>query len=304
MLLSGRVTANGVFGSPSAASLYGATSDEPDRYRFIGAGVEHAFSSATTSLDVGDSRAELLNGYEYRSQRAHLEVRSHGTEAGAVQVQPFVALSWRDAEGRYPDLNMSQTRTRAAAIGAIARHSGTRTFAQVRTDYSRGFDALGARVFSRNGAVSDVEFAKASLDATFIHSLAMRWRVRVDAQGQWSDADLPAGERFTFGGASFGRAFDPAELIGDSGAALSLQLEHLQTWRHVWLRQSSLYLQGDYGYARDNEFGSDEAASLTAGLKATFATMLAKLELSAPLMRAHDESLGNVRAFAQIQYVF
>lgn len=30
---------------------------------------------------------------------------------------------------------------------------------------------------------------------------------------------LPPGERFTFGGARFGRAFDPASLIGDSGAA-------------------------------------------------------------------------------------
>jgi hemolysin activation/secretion protein len=303
MLASARITANGVLGTHSAASVYGATSNETDRYQFLGAGVEHAFSSANVAVDFAESRAEHLSGYEYRSQRGRMEIRSL-QDVQSLQVSPFLAFTWRDAQGRYPDLEISDIRTRFAEIGAMARHSGELTFAQVRAGFARGLDAFGARAIALNGNVSDLTFSKTSLDTTLVHALAARWRLRVDVEGQWSNSDLPAGERFTFGGATWGRAFDPAELIGDSGAAVSLQLEHVQSWRQPWLRQSSVYLQGDYGYARDNEFGGADAASLTAGIRASFASMLTKLELSTPLMRAYDDSTNSVRAFAQVQLTF
>ena len=303
MLASARITANGLLNTRSAGSIYGATSNETDRYHFVGAGLEHAFASTNAAVDFSESRAELPSGYEYRSQRGRVEVRSH-IDAESLQIAPFVAMTWRDAHGRYPDLEISDMRTRSAELGAIARHSSERTFAHVRAGFARGFDALGARAFALNGAASDLTFSKTSLDTTIVHALAARWRLRADVEGQWSDSDLPAGERFTFGGATWGRAFDPAELIGDSGAAVSLQLEHVQSWRQTWLRQSSVYLQGDYGYARDNEFGDADAASITAGIRASFASMLTKLELSTPLMRATDDSTNGVRAFAQVQLTF
>jgi hemolysin activation/secretion protein len=303
MLVSGRITSNGVLGSHTAASLYGATSNETDRYQFVGAGIEHAFSSATATIDFSESRAEFSSGYQYESQRGRIELRSH-VDFDVLQIQPFLGLNWRDAHGRFPEIAISEMRTRSAELGAMARHSGERTFAQVRAGFARGFDAIGAYAYSRNGTVSDLSFSKTSFDTTIVHALAAKWRVRIDAEGQWSDSDLPAGERFAFGGATWGRAFDPAELIGDSGAAVSLQLEHVQVSRQTWLRQSSVYLQGDYGYARDNEFGDADAASLSAGLKASFASMLAKLELSTPVVRASNDSPSSVRAFAQVQFTF
>jgi hemolysin activation/secretion protein len=138
-----------------------------------------------------------------------------------------------------------------------------------------------------------------------VRTLSPRWRVRLDAQGQWSDADLPAGERFTFGGATFGRAFDPAELIGDKGAAVGVQLEHVQRWKQTWLQQSSVYVHSDYGYASDRYYGSDDAASVSAGIKAWLPSALARLELSVPMMRGVSERPSeDARAFAEIQISF
>ena len=211
----------------------------------------------------------------------------------------------RDAEGRYPEIRISQTRTRAFEVGAVTRYAHARTSAYVRSEFTRGIDALGARAFDISGAPADLSFSKVAVDAGVVRTLGTRWRVRVDAEGQWSDANLPAGERFAFGGATFGRAFDAAELIGDKGGALGVQLEHIQRWKHLWLQQSSLYVQSDYGYASDRVYGSDDAASLTAGMKAWLPSAMARLELSTPVMRAQsDEPTSDVRAFAEIQFSF
>jgi hemolysin activation/secretion protein len=222
-----------------------------------------------------------------------------------LRVRPFAAFTWRDAEGRYPRLQMSEVRSRVAEVGVTAQHSGDRTAGYSRAMFSRGLDVFGASSFVNNGSAPDVSFSKASFDLAVIRVLASQWRMRIDAEAQWSDADLPAGERFTFGGAQFGRAFDAAELTGDTGGAVSVQIERVQALRNRWLQQSSVYLQSDYGYARDHVYGSDTASSIAAGWKLAFTSILANLELSTPLQDGDgSSSADSVRAFAQLQILF
>jgi hemolysin activation/secretion protein len=46
------------------------------------------------------------------------------------------------------------------------------------------------------------------------------------AKGQWAFVPLLSSEQYTFGGNPLGRAYDPAELIGDRGASGSLELRY------------------------------------------------------------------------------
>lgn len=304
-IIAARTTFNGVLGSHSAVSLSGATSNEPDRYRYVGAGAQRRIGAVEARVDVADTHAKLSNDYEYHAQRARLELRKTVLESDTLRVEPLLGFMLRDARGEYPDARVSDVSTRTAEFGVIARQSGERTSGYARFGFSRGLDAFGASAFMRSGIERDLTFSKSSLDLALVHAFDARWLVRLDAEGQWTDVDLPAGERFAFGGSVFGRAFDPGELVGDRGAAISVQLERKQRWGGEWLRHTSLYLQGDYGWTRDNLFGDDDAASMTAGVKAAFASLIASLELSTPLDRSNENPhANNPRAFAQMQVRF
>jgi hemolysin activation/secretion protein len=304
-LLSGRATLNGALGTHSALSLYGATSDQPDRYRTVGSGLEWNFGDARARVDVADTRARFDNDYEYHSQRAWFGLYKSALRTEQLHVEGFFGFAARDAEGAYPDEVVSDVDTRVAEIGVLARQSGPKASGYARLGFARGTDLFGASVVTRNNYVPQLVFDKATLDMAYMRSLSRNWLVRVDGEGQWSDANLPSGERFSFGGSVLGRAFDPGELVGETGGALSVQLEYVHRWQGAWLRQSSVYAQSDYGYARDRYYGSDDAASMTAGIKGTFSSLLASLELSMPINQSLERSSdGGPRVFANMQMRF
>jgi hemolysin activation/secretion protein len=169
----------------------------------------------------------------------------------------------------------------------------------------QGIDDYGAFASPTQSVAPALSFTTATLGFIHVKALSPLWQLRCDFDGQWASQDLPAAERFTFGGARFGKAFDPAELIGDSGAALSLQIIRQVGKRTPWLEASRVYMQADYGYAYDNyERISQEAASITAGISGRVAALLASLELSQALKTANDEPLGHPRAFFYLQTQF
>ena len=304
VMISSRVTVNGAFGTHSALSLYGLTSDRPDRYRSMGAGVEWHTTDGRARVDISDTRAKFTNDYEFHAQRAQLEMYKSALRTETLRIEGFLGFAAREAEGAYPDERVSDIGTRVLEIGLLTRYSGERSSGYTRLGVARGIDGLGASAVTRSSFVPALDFEKATLDFAYVQVLATNWLVRVDGEGQWSDADLPAGERFAFGGSLFGRAFDPGAVIGDTGAALSLQLEYVQRWRGNWLRQGSLYAQSDYGYARDRVYGDDDAASLTAGIKGTFVSLLASLELSMPIDRTFERTDDDPRVFANMRMRF
>ena len=114
-----------------------------------------------------------------------------------------------------------------------------------------------------------------------------------------SNDSLPPGERFAFGGSRFGRAFDPATLIGDSGAAGSFQVEHLRNWQSAFLESGRVFIQADYDYSELNvSRQSMTAASVTMGFGARVASLLGSLELSHSLHDSRiDPNVGQPRVF-------
>lgn len=107
---------------------------------------------------------------------------------------------------------------------------------------SQGLGVLGADV---NGARGDESFFKVNMRASFAQQFGKALFLRMDASGQWSNDPLPAVERFSVGGASFGRAFEKGIINADRGVAGSSELA-LRPISSGKLRQSELYLFADY----------------------------------------------------------
>lgn len=301
-----RVTLNGVLGAEEAISLVGAASTDTDRYHYVGGSIEKRLGRVGTQLDVSSSRANFESNYSYATERARLELNGIGYDDGIWRIDPLAAVGGRNGAG-YGAANtlLSETNSRFLEAGFSARRLSSGGTTYLWSTFTRGIDALGASSWSLYGAPAELEFSKADIELLHVHSLAPLWRMRFDLDAQWSRDDLPTGERFTFGGARLGRAFDPAALIGDSGAALSIQLERQQRWKHPWFRGGKLYVQADYGYAEQHRAASDEAASMSLGLSTLIASAFASLELSHPLIRpeaATDSS--DLRAFFLMQVSF
>lgn len=81
---------------------------------------------------------------------------------------------------------------------------------------SRGLGILGAKVADPTG---DATFFKVNGRAGVDQALGRRATLRLRASGQWTRDPLPAIERFTVGGADFGRAFETGVLNADRGFA-------------------------------------------------------------------------------------
>jgi hemolysin activation/secretion protein len=70
--------------------------------------------------------------------------------------------------------------------------------------------------------------------------------------GQWSDEPLLSPEQFALGGRRFGRAYEPAELVGDRGWAVRLEPSYIGR-SAGWLTTYQLYAFYDAGEVRDDE---------------------------------------------------
>jgi hemolysin activation/secretion protein len=66
-------------------------------------------------------------------------------------------------------------------------------------------------------------------------------------QGQWAFMSLLAPEQFTFGGSILGRGYDVAEIIGDRGAAASIELRYDYSLPKLKLQNLQFYAYYDAG---------------------------------------------------------
>jgi len=306
-IVGGRATFNGLMAMQEAVTLTAAASSDAGKYRFVGGRIERRFSNLQTTLDASSSRADPDRNSHYSSNRVRIESRTTVAGHDAWSIEPLFEIGIQDSDGQETRGDyFSTSRTRTIAAGLSIHSTSQNGTTDLWTVIEQGINGLGASVMSVDAVPATLEFTKGMVTVARVHAIGPQWRVRVDVDGQFTSDNLPPGERFTFGGARFGKAFDPATLIGDSGVALSLQLERFQRWQGAWLNYGRIYAQADYGYARYSLSGNaQEAASMTAGFGARIASVLASLELSHALSSpAFGSDSGQTRAFIYLQMDF
>lgn len=164
----------------------------------------------------------------------------------------------------------------------------------VDLEFAKGLSHFGASDFAnpeKSRAAGRPDFAKASAYAARLQSLGPRWSLLVAASAQYAWNDLLAPELFSIGGDTFGRGYEPSELLGDSGAALKLELRYTDRIDEPWLSASyTLYAFYDAGIVRRRTPVNEAAhASLaSAGLGVRFGSerrVSGFVEIAQPLTR-------------------
>ena len=159
------------------------------------------------------------------------------------------------------------------------------------------------------------DFTKLTLYAARLQSLAPRWSLLAAVNAQHSAHTLLSPERFAFGGEQFGRAYDTAELTGDSGAALKAELRYASEPKaDALLREYTLY--GFYEIGQVHRRGTSLATSgqkaresaANAGLGVRFSlrrVVTGYVELAQPLTReVAQEGNDDARLFVGLQVTY
>ena len=179
---------------------------------------------------------------------------------------------------------------------------------------SRGINGLGSSnpdstLLSRQGAALD--FSKVNVTLSRLQQLASTSvSLLIEATGQFAADRMVVSEQFGFGGERFGRAYDPSELLGDSGAAVRGELQFTPVSSSSSITGLQLYLFSDYGYIWNRPecgCGSPEASQASAssaggGVRTNVTSHISGyLEAAEPLNRiVQAQGNKNPRVFASI----
>jgi hemolysin activation/secretion protein len=118
------------------------------------------------------------------------------------------------------DAPVTRDRLRIARVGATYNFLDTMQGSDsIDTQLSQGMNIFSAtdKGDNRSNPNGDSAFTKANFDMSRLQPLPENFSVLTSATGQYSFQALLTDEQFSLGGSDYGRAFDPAEALGDSG---------------------------------------------------------------------------------------
>lgn len=212
-------------------------------------------------------------------------------------------------------ITFSEDNIRAIRIGAtydlVDRFRGVNV---VDVEFSQGLDIFGASGFnsplaSRAGA--NPNFNKITAYAARLQEIIPKWSALFAVNAQYAFSKLLTPEAYTFGGEFFGQAYDAAELVGDSGAALKVELRYTNQGFSV-LRNYTLYGLYEIGEVfnrRPIDPGQQQrqsAADTGFGARFSFShNVSGYLELTIPLTKIVN-AYGDhrVRLFGALQFIY
>ncbi len=176
---------------------------------------------------------------------------------------------------------------------------------------TQGLSAGDSRVIDTQlgAGVGDPEFTRANFNLTARRGIGDDWDLSGTIDGQFAAKAVPSSERYSIGGAQFGRAYDPSEISGDHGLAARTELSKRN------LRAGGLHI-GPYGFYdlgavwRIGERRFDQrasAASAGLGVRTTGKALSATIEIAQPLTRvvaSEDSGRKRPRLFGSLSYQF
>lgn len=249
------------------------------------------------------------NAVGNQSQAASLRVALPLRRARRESLWASVTLDGRHVEQVYRNGGGYSDDVRAARVALQADRSSASSSSSGYVQVARGLAAFGAsdRTGPRRSRVgADGEFWKLNAGATHYRDVGSRAGVYVSVDGQWAADPLLLSETFAPGGLPYGRAYNYAEIAGDSGVAGLAELRF--GWdpgvRPITFFQTYGFVDAARVWSRDVGFGRNAAslASAGAGVRLSIrdrATL--RLELAKPLNRTpFDQRDRGVRFFASL----
>lgn len=241
---------------------------------------------------------EIFNNYTFTDPGhtlAQFDVHGKSTMMGARLKHPFVRTRNMSLYGRagfdMRNVNSSnnieprrEDTIRAARFGGRFEILDT-IFGAAATAFnildgqiSRGLDIWGATNdddpnVSRPAA--DATFTKLEFEYQRLQRFSPQVNILMGLTGQVSDGPLYASEEFGVGGQSYGRGYDPSEILGDDGIAGKFELQWNEPYEMSLLDSYQLYGFYDIGHIWNDDAATpsqneETAASTGFGIRATF----------------------------------
>jgi hemolysin activation/secretion protein len=282
---------------------------------------------------IGSSGARVglsLNGSDSRASdpgfNSSLETQSRGMAISASyplyrtqDANVYLRGAYTAHNGKTDVPGLPVTRDRIRALRLAMTLDSVDTLGGVNlleVEFSRGLRGMGASsnddaTRSRENGRND--FFKTTIYAARLQSIAERWSLLAAINGQTASNSLLVPEQFAFGGDQFGRGYNAAELVGDSGLALKLELRLSGGKPEALPGPYTVYGFYDIGKAwtrspREDlgEVSSHSASSTGLGVRMNVGSSVgAFVEVAQPLTRDVSEP-GNrrPRLFGGISYRF
>jgi len=224
--------------------------------------------ASLSALDFKSRSTSFESGFTYpliRSREQNLRVSALGFLEDAFSESLGAPFSNDRLRGFRLRANYDQVDTRLGTVGQ----------SQIIGTFSQGVDGLGS---TANGnplaSVTNgrVDFSKFELIANRTQTLGAGFSLYGALDGVWAGSALLSAEQCTYGGATFGRAFDPDTLVGDRCVVELGELRYDLPIADNPFKQSQLYAFADHGDlyrvgASASTPGHAEASSVGAGMR-------------------------------------
>lgn len=135
----------------------------------------------------------------------------------------------------------------ATVGGAYDFVDRTQAVNRLEANVTKGFGFDTDSDLGRSRLGGQPSFWKFNAEVSRIQPIVGPFSVFGALTGQYSLDPLLASEEFALGGPSFGSAYDPAEITGDSGAAARAELQYNGQWSNGFLPTYQLYTFYDIG---------------------------------------------------------
>ena len=270
---------------------------------------ESRLRAAVSASQSRQGAAPLNNKVGTESQAASLRIAHPLVRARKQSVWAAVTLDGRHVEqsfrngGAYAD----DLRVARASLQADSGQGGSSVSGYVQV--ARGLEILGAtrsKGPSNSRFDADGGFWKLNFGGSHYRDIGPRAGVYFSADGQWSPDSLLLSEEFAPGGLPYGRAYNYAEVSGDSGAAALAELRYgfAPKASVVTFFQTYAFVDAAKVWNKASAMSVPSAAfsSAGAGVRITLRSRFtARLEAARPLTRTPYETKDkDWRAFATL----
>lgn len=301
------VDANSLLGLDERTSILGATTSQTRELAYLAIRHEETLNTEGLRLVLSGSVSRSRPGGSLRA----LDALGKGEAYGVRLIAPLVrtrarsfavgvGFDYLNATTDVHDDPYSEDRVRFVSVDGTLDtvdtalgHSRPAT-TRLQGALSHGLDVFdatktGSPGLSRPGGESD--FTKLNVELTRIQTLTPQLSAAVAVSAQVAGGPLLASQQFGLGGARFGRGYEPSELTGDIGAAISIEGRYAPPLDLPLVSEPQLYAFYDAGAVESKlpPAGmpkSDSLSSAGAGVRFSIADRISvQFELTKPLSR-------------------
>ena len=316
------LSVNSLLGLYDRTTLTVNSAQKRDRSQFIGIRHDQVLGSEGATLSLSASHSISEPGDVLKD----LDLISKSTVLGIDLAYPVIrsratgltlsgGFTYREVKSDAVSARLFRDRLSVVSLGGSARFDdpwGGRDAVEIRVH--KGLNILNASanddpLLTRADGSGDFTKITGSLART--QHLGGGLSLYLAATGQYASSQLLASEEFAFGGANFGRAYDPSELTGDHGAAVAAEIRYTDQPDIPILNFYQLYGFVDLGTTFDigaNETDSKRSGA-SAGLGLRFGVtdhLSGQLELAKPMTRpvALEDNGKSARLFFRLSARF